>query len=546
MKIDKRILKWNEVHGDEVWNLVGKPLIYEEFVEKRNKYYFEYCKANNWKMDKTEILAKKENLSNVSLRQYAMAYSKEGNEINVHIVESMELAEKQYNEIVDLFNGKPTNINFDNINELNYGNYFIKFINDKLGINISTSISKQSKITQFYYELFVRYGKDFFNNNPELFSYKLCEILKFHSSKINEVANMLNIPYYDIRNYAENHKIKEGVSKEDFILFYHSEQFCDKIKFTPEQIKKYYELLNSVDLRTRMHIVKELKPNYIAVAEFSQNHINPNTKEISDKLKSYISEVNEIFDAKENLKKQEELKIKLEERKRELEQKKTEQKMELLPIAKETIRAFIESDTKTIKEYCELFNISENMFERYVEVVKEYDLDLFNKYLERTSNISKQSYAVIMSKAKSIIDKIKNGVELEDGTKRDFTIIDYYLSTKLSLDELFNLIKKDLTAADVRAFRNFASKNSNIQLWGEQRIENYYNTDITLGIKFDSNNKIIPNSGHTLTQEEKEYIIKYIRLLNVPLCQQTVNIIQKEIIDGKIIVPSEPEDTKKI
>ena len=151
-----------------------------------------------------------------------------------------------------------------------------------------------------------------------------------------------------------------------------------------------------------------------------------------------------------------------------------------------------------------------------------------------------------MSKAKSIIDKIKNGVELEDGTKRDFTIIDYYLSTKLSLDELFNLIKKDLTAADVRAFRNFASKNSNIQLWGEQRIENYYNTDITLGIKFDSNNKIIPNSGHTLTQEEKEYIIKYIRLLNVPLCQQTVNIIQKEIIDGKIIVPSEPEDTKKI
>lgn len=450
-----------------------------------------------------------------------------------------KLAEKEYNEIINLFNGKPTNISFESLNNLRYDEYFIILINEKFGTNISPYTTKHSKITQFYYELFTRYGKDFFDNAPELFSYKLCELLKFHSSEINEFANKLNIDYYNIRNFAEKYKIKEGMSKENFILFCHSEQFCDRPKLTSEQIKKYYELLNSVDLKTRVRIVGELKPNYMSVAVFSRNHINPNTKEICDKLNSYIEDAYKVINAVEREKKQEELKNRL-------EQKSVEQKKKLFSTAKDIVSKFIESDTKTIKEFCVSYNVDEKTFNKYVEIVKEYDFNLFNKYAEKTSNVSKQSYAIIMSKAKSIIDKIKNGVELEDGSKRDFTIVDYYLTTKLNLDELFSLVKKDLTSDDVRAFRNFASKNKNLQLWGEQKIENYYNMNITVGNKFDKNKNIIVNSGHELSLEEKKYIVKYIKSLNIPLCWQTVNIIQKEIFNENIIVPTQKESGKKI
>lgn len=450
-----------------------------------------------------------------------------------------KLAEKELDEIINLFNGKPTNISFDGLSNLKYDEYFIMFINEKFGTNISPFTTKHSKITQFYYELFIRYGKDFYNNNPELFSYKLCEILKFHSSEINEFAKKLDIDYYSIRDFAEKHKIKEGMSKENFILFCHSEQFCDRPKLTAKQIKKYYELLNSVNLETRIRIVEEIKPNYMTVAVFSRNHINPNTKEICDKLKSYIADAYKVINANERIKRQEELKNRL-------EQKRMEQKTKLLSTAKDIVNKFIESDTKTIKEFCDLLNVDEKTFTKYVEIIKEYDPNLFNRYMEKTTEISNRSYAIIMSKAKSIIDKIKNGVELEDGTKRNFTIIDYYLTTKLNLDELFNLIKKDLSAADVRAFRNFASKNKNLQLWGEKRVENYYDMDITVGNKFDENNKIIPNSGHVLSLKEKKYIVKYIKSLNVPLCGQTVNIIQNAIVNRNIIVPAEKESAKKI
>ena len=200
------------------------------------------------------------------------------------------MAEKEYDEIINLFNGKPTNISFESLNNLRYDEYFIMLINEKFGTNISPFTTKHSKITQFYYELFIKYGKDFFNNAPELFPYKLCEILKFHSSEINDFANKLNIDYYNVRNSAEKYKIKEGMSKENFILFCHSEQFCEFDKNKNIIPNSGHEL----SLEEKKYIVKYIKSlnvplcwqtvNIIQKEIINESIIVPTQKESAKKI----------------------------------------------------------------------------------------------------------------------------------------------------------------------------------------------------------------------------------------------------------------------
>ena len=153
-----------------------------------------------------------------------------------------------------------------------------------------------------------------------------------------------------------------------------------------------------------------------------------------------------------------------------------------------------------------------------------------------------QNSILLKNSAKSIIDKIKNGIPLENGTIKDFTIIDYYRSTDMNMEELFDFIKADLTVDEIRAFKRFYSKNINGQIWKERNIDNYFNnTTVTIGFEFDENNNIIPNSGHTLTLEEKVFIINFLKELNIPICQQTVNGAQKDLINGAIVMSDEPK-----
>ena len=532
--VDKKILDWNSRHGDKTWNLVGKPTKWEDFTFKRNKYYFKLCKNSDWNMEKTSVFAAQENMSNALFRSFAMDYSREGNEIRADIRARRKIAEKYYNELLKEYNGIP--FDYKNLQVAVYNsreNNFIAYVNESMGYNVKS-------FEEFYYEFYLRNGKEFYKNNPEFFSYKLCELFKFCSSNINDFVNKLGLHYYEVRKYAEKYKIKEsGMTSEQFVCFYHDEQFNNNFgrhKIPLNYINKYYQLLENLDLEEKKSIVKEIQPNYLTIRTFALNHINPNYEEIIDTLSNVVAEIEKILEKEKIEEKKEIKKINIEIRKKNLEDK----KRELLASAQKSVEAYLESDILTLKKYCDVKKIDLNIFRKNVEIVKKFDVELYDKYNKKVVRATKKRYAIIMDKAKRIILNIKNGIEMEDGTKRPFNIIDYYRSTSMNLEEFFNLIKNELSTDDVRAFRNFASKN-NIKVWGSKDIGDYYKTTIRLGVKFDDKNNVIVDSGHVLTLEEKKYILNYITNLKIPICRQTVNIIQQDFLDGKIKMEDEPE-----
>jgi len=142
----------------------------------------------------------------------------------------------------------------------------------------------------------------------------------------------------------------------------------------------------------------------------------------------------------------------------------------------------------------------------------------------------------LISVISDILDKIKNGVVLEDGSIRQFTIIDYYRTLDLSFSETYKILEKNFSLEDIVLFRSFISVNSNFVKWIDASINNYYKSKVVLGVQFDENKKIIPNTGREITLDEKKIIIDYIRSIGAPINDKTVTIVQRELVRGDLSV----------
>ncbi len=144
-----------------------------------------------------------------------------------------------------------------------------------------------------------------------------------------------------------------------------------------------------------------------------------------------------------------------------------------------------------------------------------------------------------------ILQQIINGVTLEDGTTRPFNLLDYYKITNVSFKKFFNRIKSKLTVHEIRQFHNFAVQYTS-ELWEERQISQYYKTKITLRVKFTEDDKLIPNSGYTLSLEEKKLIISYLQMMNIPISQRSINLVQNEYLDGHINIYEDLKQEKEL
>lgn len=134
----------------------------------------------------------------------------------------------------------------------------------------------------------------------------------------------------------------------------------------------------------------------------------------------------------------------------------------LLDILKESeylVINFMESNI-SLKNYLEKNNISRSSFEKALESIKENNIELYNKYNDYINQKKSQNYAVLMSEVDNIINSIKNGVVNEEtNKKRDFDILDYYISTNLKPDDFLQLVNGKYDNNDLRVIRTFFAKN---------------------------------------------------------------------------------------
>lgn len=236
-----------------------------------------------------------------------------------------------------------------------------------------------------------------------------------------------------------------------------------------------------------------------------------------------------------------------ENRKRESDLKKIEQKNkyieENLDKARLIVNEYLDSNYNDINQYCLNENLEKKVFDKYLELVKNNDEQLYVRYLQRIEDDKNKVYEDLLARTLIVIDLIKNGV-VENVVKREFDLVDYYKYLPLGFDRMMKIVRESINPDDYKLLGAFVGKYKTERELSDFEINNIYNTKTIINVQFDEENKIIPGSGREITIEEKQNIIKYLKDNNIPVTNKTYNIIYRRWLSGELIFNSEKEKVK--
>lgn len=123
------------------------------------------------------------------------------------------------------------------------------------------------------------------------------------------------------------------------------------------------------------------------------------------------------------------------------------------------IEEFIESG-KSLSEYCQENNISSHKLSEYLRFISKYNRVLYERYIIYLEFRKEYIEKIVSTTSNDILDKIENGIMLQDHSIKKFDIIDYYLLTGILLDEYAKTFKKKANDLyEIRAFFQFYNNN---------------------------------------------------------------------------------------
>ena len=193
---------------------------------------------------------------------------------------------------------------------------------------------------------------------------------------------------------------------------------------------------------------------------------------------------------------------------------------------------FLSSDIKSKDDFCKLMDIRESDSNTLFSMLEVRDNELYLKIKGKIRNLQGQRYAVLINKVNSIADNIINGIELEDGSRRNFEILDYFLSTKLDFNEFIDLYNKNrnIDIESLKAIKIFFAKN---------KLTNKLNINQELDGRTIF---IVDDKPYEVSKEEKQTVLNYLGVKDIPLYTKVYKQALKRHISGKLIL----EDDKKM
>jgi len=367
--------------------------------------------------------------------------------------------------------------------------------------------------------LVLNYVLDVYNR----FTYKACNMLmaEFNTSsktinKIYSEAIDVLVLNGDLSNKAE--VMSERRMKANF----------DKKMDTSEKFKAYEKLLTTNDEEEIIKIISSLNESFSSLQNcidtFAVNYAG-NTTHIYSNLRSKLKVYSDalVSERKEN-------KAKIKE----------QEKLFHLTEAQEVVRTFLEDENCTIADFCKEYGIIDREFENFVKLVKEYDEELAKKYDKKISENSKRSFAILSSKINSIIEKIKNGIEI-NGEIRNFDIIDYYMITKLDFNKILEISRKILDNRDIVVIKKFIATNRMAEKYDCKFEQNILESTTIINVQKDEKGNVIPGTGDIIDIETKKIIILFLKEHNIPLNQKTYNTAFKRYINNTLLIEEEKE-----
>ena len=167
-------------------------------------------------------------------------------------------------------------------------------------------------------------------------------------------------------------------------------------------------------------------------------------------------------------------------------------------IDKVDFHSFVESDCRSIKDYCERKGIDTAVFKKALSYLN--DENMLRKIEEKKQELSSTRFAIINSKADRIVDYMIHGVPIDDKETREFDYLDYKIMTNLELDDFRKIVGKNASPETARVVGKFVGKRKNSR---NISISSILESKTIIGYGTDKE--------HEITEEEKLATIEYLR-----------------------------------
>ena len=201
--------------------------------------------------------------------------------------------------------------------------------------------------------------------------------------------------------------------------------------------------------------------------------------------------------------------------------------------AKAYIVAYSSDDSLTKEEFCHENNITSDTFDSYVNIVKTFDHKTHALLLEK--NLKKRA-----KERKKITRNLPKLVEILKKYDKDLPILDYYLMSTTPIEELREIgseqvQKGKLDRNDFKYIEKLVGENKDLPICSKKDIEKLLKEEIKFNIEFDEQGNYIPESGIKPTPEEKENVIEFLKLKEIPVTKKVYYQAMHKYVNGEIL-----------
>lgn len=192
----------------------------------------------------------------------------------------------------------------------------------------------------------------------------------------------------------------------------------------------------------------------------------------------------------------------------------------------------VDADYLSLKEFAKKNGFSYSRTMICFQKLKQDNPSFYNEIKRHLDDLKRRKYKIILTNINKICDEIIHGINLKDGTKKEFDLLDYYLKTKLTFDEFSKLYPQsdDFSINDRRKIAQFLTKiKSNA----------YFNINQELESKTVL---LVSNEMYTVTKDEKLSTIEYLKSKNIPLYYSVYCVALRRLVNGTLV---DKEESKK-
>ena len=219
--------------------------------------------------------------------------------------------------------------------------------------------------------------------------------------------------------------------------------------------------------------------------------------------------------------------------KKEIAKKNKEESVELY-LKQINFKAFLSKEINSTLEFCSIMNITNYTFKQGLLFLEKTDNTLYLEIKKKLSDLKKEKYLSIVTQTNRIVNEIINGISLEDGSKREFEILDFYLETNLDFKSFLDAcLKKSqpINKDQFKIIRTFINKN-----------KLYTKINIDKELK-GTNIIMIDGKLHEVKEQEKIETIDFLNEHNIPLYVKLYRQALKRHITGNLLITNCDEKT---